>query len=95
MGVRCRTELAGVYNVKSKSVKKCLPTDMERSGFIEIKKSYQTDNINGRENFRCFRELYIFRFERFSLIFRKENIEIVRDTVCNVKIVYIYVLLSR
>ena len=40
-----------------------------------------------RENFRCFGEVYIFRFEGILGIFRRENVEIMRDTVCNDKII--------
>ena len=31
--------------------------------------------------------MYIFRFEGFSHVFRRENVETVRDTVCNLKII--------
>ena len=46
--VRCSVELADVCTVKSKSVKRSLPIDIGRSDFIEITKSYQTDNTKGK-----------------------------------------------
>ena len=83
--VHCWSELAGVCNVKSKSVKKSLPIDMGRSAFSEIKKSYQTYNI--KRTFQLFLRSVRFSFRRIFTYFQKENFEVVRVCVCNVKII--------
>ena len=44
----CLAELAGLYKVKYKAVKKSSPIDIGRSDCIEITKAYQTDNMKGK-----------------------------------------------
>ena len=57
---------------------------MGRSAFSEIKKSYQTYNI--KRKFPLFLRSVHFSFRRIFTYFQKENVEVVRVGVCNVKI---------
>ena len=82
--VRCWTELADVCNGWSKSVKKCLPIDTGSSDFSDTMKSYQACNIMGI--FPLFLRSVHFSFRRIFTYFQKENVEVVRVGVCNIKI---------
>ena len=58
-----------------------LPIDMGRSDFSEIKKSYQTY----KRKFSFLRSVH-FSFQRIFMYFKKENVEVVRICICNIKI---------